>query len=235
MLVRVGLAVALSVGASAGWSQPFSSNSAPPVEPMEAPKPPQKLQIGAVAGLPRPEGFVVEDLRTAEMKAAAPFKQTYKAPMAMPFQRQKLPLAKYERKVGDAELEVSPIDLLAEKLIEHYGDRLRAKRLTVREFSYVIEQKVDRPQGMIVIPLDPGALVFAIAASAAGTAVLSGRGIVMGLAVKIDAELDGRRIEAVEPAMDLSNPGAAVRVTRYAMEKFIWLLETPAPEPEKKE
>jgi hypothetical protein len=102
MLVRVGLAVALSVGAAAAWTQPLSSDSAPLVEPTEAPKPPPKLQIGALAGLPRPEGFVVEDLRTAEMKAASAFKQTYKAPMALPFQRQPVPLAKYERMVGSS-------------------------------------------------------------------------------------------------------------------------------------
>ena len=108
LLLALGLAVALSVGASAGWTQPSSSNSAPPVEPMEASKPPPKLQIGAVAGLPRPEGFVVEDLRTAEMKAASAFKQTYKAPMAMPFQRQPVPLAKYERMVGEEELSAPP-------------------------------------------------------------------------------------------------------------------------------
>jgi hypothetical protein len=213
----------------------LNSPPEPTPPPEEAPKSPPKLQIGAVAGLPRPEGFVVEDLRTAEMKAASPFKQTYKAPMAMPFQRQQLPLAKYERKVGDAELEVSPIDLLAEKLIEHYGDRLRAKRLAVREFSYVIEQKVDKHQGMIVIPLDPGAVVFAIAASAAGTAMMSGRGVILGLAVKIDAELDGRRIAAIEPAMDLSNAGAPVRVTRYALDKFVWLLDRENTEEAKKD
>ena len=146
MLVRVGLAVALSVGASAGWSQPFSSNSAPPVEPMEAPKPPPKLQIGVLAGLPRPEGFAVQDLRSAEMKAASAFKQTYKAPMAMPFQRQPVPLAKYERMIGEEELSASPLALLADKLVEHYGDKLAGKRLVVHEFSYRLEQLINRPQ-----------------------------------------------------------------------------------------
>lgn len=58
---------------------------------------------------------------------------------------------------------------------------------------------------------------------------------------KIDAELDGRRIEAREQPMTLSGEDGPARVTRYAMEKFIWLLEMPAeepaaePEPEKKE
>jgi hypothetical protein len=82
-------AVVLWVIPLAAWSQPA-----------EAPKAPEKLQIGAVAGLPRPEGFVVQDLRSPEMKTATPLKQTYKAPMQMPFQRQPVPLAKYERVIG---------------------------------------------------------------------------------------------------------------------------------------
>lgn len=68
------LAVVLWVIPLAAWSQPA-----------EAPKAPEKLQIGAVAGLPRPEGFVVQDLRSPEMKTGTPLKQTYKAPMQMPF------------------------------------------------------------------------------------------------------------------------------------------------------
>lgn len=241
MLVRVGLAVALSVGASAGWSQPFSSNSAPPVEPMEAPKPPPKLQIGAVAGLPRPEGFALEDLRSAEMKAASPFKQTYKAPMAMPFQRQPVPLAKYERMVGEEELSASPLALLADKLVEHYGDKLAGKRLVVHEFSYRLEQLINRPQGMAYTVIPGGgvslatALVMSAIGSAAGTAMLHGKGVDLKMHVKIDAELDGRRIEAREQPMTLSGEDGPARITRYAMEKFIWLLEMPAAEPEKKE
>jgi hypothetical protein len=246
MLVRVGLAIALSVGASAGWSQPLSSDSAAPVEPVEAPKPPPKLEIGAVAGLPRPEGFAVEDLRSAEMKAASSFKQTYKAPMAMPFQRQPVPLAKYERMVGEEELSASPLALLADKLVEHYGDKLAGKRLVVHEFSYRLEQLINKPQGMTVTVIGgslAGAIAMSIIGSVAGTAMLQGKGIDLKLHVKIDAELGGRRIEAREQPMTLSGEDGPARVTRYAMEKFIWLLETPAaepetapePEPEKKE
>ena len=227
MLVRVGLAIALCVAASAGWSQPASSDSAPPVEP-EAPKPPQKLQIGSVAGLPRPEGFIVQDLRSAELKTASPFKQTYKAPMAMPFQRQPVPLAKYERVMGEEELSVSPVDLLAENLVERYGGKLAGKRLVVHEFSYRLEQVVNKPQGMnySVIPGGgvslAGALVLSVIGSAAGTAMLQGKGIDLRLSLKIDAELDGRRIEATEPTMALHGEDAPARLTRYAIEKFLY-------------
>jgi hypothetical protein len=82
MRTRFCLAAVLWVIPLAAWSQPA-----------EAPKAPEKLQIGAVAGLPRPEGFVVQDLRSSEMKTATALKQTYKAPMQMPFQRQPVPLA----------------------------------------------------------------------------------------------------------------------------------------------
>jgi hypothetical protein len=233
MLVRVGLAVALCVGASAGWAQPFSSNSAPPVEPMEAPKPPPKLQIGAIAGLPRPEGFAVQDLRSPELKTASALKQTYKAPFS-PF-KQPVPLAKYERVVGEEELNISPVDLLAEKLVERYGGKLEGKRLVVHEFSYRLEQVVSKPQGMTVTVIGgslAGAIAMSVIGSVAGTAMLQGKGIDLKLHVKIDAELDGKRIEAREQPMTLSGEDAPARVTRYAVEKFIWLLETPAAEPE---
>lgn len=240
MLMRVCLAIALLAGAPVAWAQPVSADSPPVEEPPKPPPPPQKLPIGAVAGLPRPEGFVVQDLRSAELKTASPFKQTYKAPMAMPFQRPPVPLAKYERTVGDEELNVSPVDLLAEKLIEHYGGKLAGKRLVVHEFSYRLEQMVNKPQGMTYTVIPGGgvglaaALVMSVIGSAAGTAMLQGKGIDLKLHVKVDAELDGRRIEARELPMTLSGEDGPARVTRYAMEKFIWLLEVPA-EPEKKE
>lgn len=240
MLTRVCLALVLIAGAPVAWAQPVSSDTPSAEEPAK-PKPPQKLPIGAVAGLPRPEGFVVEDLRSAEMKAASPFKQTYKAPMAMPFQRQPVPLAKYERMVGEEELSASPLALLADKLVEHYGDKLAGKRLVVHEFSYRLEQLINRPQGMTYTVIPGGgvslatALVMSAIGSAAGTAMLHGKGVDLKMHVKIDAELDGKRIEAREQPMTLSGEDGPARVTRYAMEKFIWLLEMPEPQPEKKE
>lgn len=237
----VYLAVLLWMNPLAAWSQPTSADSAPPAEQPEAPKPPEKLQIGALGSLPRPEGFVVEDLRSAEQKAASPFKQTYKAPMAMPFQRQPVPLARYERVIGEEELSASPVELLAEKLVEHYGGKLTGKRLVVHEFSYRLENVVNKPQGMTYTVIPGGgvglaaALAMSVIGSAAGTAMLQGKGLDLKLHVKIDAELDGRRIEAREQPMTLSGGDGPARVTRYAVEKFIWLLEMPAAEPEKKE
>jgi hypothetical protein len=230
MRTRFCLAVVLWVIPLAAWSQPA-----------ETPQAPDKLQIGAVAGLPRPEGFVVQDLRSSEMKSATSLKQTYKAPMAMPFQRQPVPLAKYERVIGEEELSVSPVELLVEKLVERYGHKLAGKRLVVHEFSYRLEQLVNKPQGMTYTVIPGGgvglaaALAMSVIGSAAGTAMLQGKGIDLKLNVKVDAELDGKRVEARELPMTLSGEDGPARVTRYAVEKFIWLLEAPAEEPEKKE
>lgn len=228
MLMRGCVAFALLAGAAVAWGQPASSE-------------PSKLPIGSVAGLPRPEGFAVQDMRGAELKTASPFKQTYKAPMPMPFQRQPVPLAKYERVLGEEELSASPVDLLAEKLVEHYGAKLTGKRLVVHEFSYRLEQLINKPQGMAYTVIPGGgvslaaALLMSAIGSAAGTAMLHGKGVDLKLHVKIDAELDGKRIEAREQPMTLSGEDGPARVTRYAVEKFIWLLEMPAAEPEKKE
>ena len=234
MRLPLGLAIALLAGAPAAWGQAA---------------PPEKLQIGSVAGLPRPEGFVVQDSRSAETKTATPLQQTYKAPMAMPFQRPPVPLAKYERVIGEEELSAAPVDLLADKLVEHYGDKLAGKRLVVHEFSYRLEQLINKPQGMTYAVIPGGgvglaaALALSVVGSAAGTAMLQGKGIDLKLNVKIDAELDGKRIEVRERPMTLSGADGPARVTRYALEKFIWLLDPPAeepaakepPEPEKKE
>ena len=230
---RFCIAVVVMLGMASASGQSASADTAAPAEATQEGKPPERLQIGSVAGLPRPEGFVVEDLRSAETRAASPFKQTYKAPFS-PF-KQPVPLAKYQRTVGDTELNVSPVDLLAEKLIERYGDRLKAKRLRVHEFSYGLEQVINKQQGIVFIPtLDAASVAIAVIGTAAGTAMMRGKGIDLRLSVKIDAELDGTRIEAVEPPMALGADDGPVRLTRFALEKFLYKLEAsteaaPAP------
>src|SRR5688500_5774719 len=229
---RICLAVVVTLGMASASGQPASADTAASAEATQEGKQPERLQIGSVAGFPRPEGFVVEDLRSAETRAASPFKQTYKAPFS-PF-KPPVPLARYQRTIGDTELNVSPVDLLAEKLIERYGDRLKAKRLTVHEFSYVLEQVINKHQGIVFIPLDAASVAIAVIGTAAGTAMMRGKGIDLRLSVKIDAELDGTRIEAVEPPMALGADDGPVRLTRFVLEKFLYKLEAsteaaPAP------
>jgi len=188
-------------------------------------KPPEKIRIGVLAGLARPEAFIVEDARPDEMKVATPFRQTYKAPFS-PFS-QPVPLAKFQRGMGDAEFNVAPIDLLVEKLIERYGEELKGKRLKVHEFSYQLEQVVNKQQGVVFIPLDPASVVIAVVGTAAGTALMHGKGIDLRLSVKIDAELDGQRIEAAELPVTMGMEDGPARVTRFAIEKFIYRLDQP--------
>lgn len=244
--MRIFLALVLSTGTQV-LGQPLYGDSPPsPLheqqqEQAQEKKPPAKLPIGVVAGLPRPEGFVVQDLRSAEQRTATPFKQTYKAPMPLPFQRQPVPLAKYERVIGEEELSASPVDLLAEKLVERYGAKLTGKRLVVHEFSYRLEQVVNKPQGMSVSVIGGslgGAILMSVIGSVAGTAMLQGKGIDLKLHVKIDAELDGTRIEASELPMTLRSDDGPARVTRYAVEKFQYRFDAatePAPAAEKTE
>jgi hypothetical protein len=179
---------------------------------------------------------VVEDLRSAEAKTATAFKQTYKAPFS-PF-KQPVPLAKYERNLGDEEFSVAPLELLAEKLVERYGDTLAAKRLVVHEFSYRLEEIVNKPQSMSYNVIPGGgissstALALSLLGSAAGTAMLQGKGIDLRLHVRLDAELDGTRIQAVEQPMSMGVEGAPARVTRFAIEKFLYQLEQAPAQPQ---
>lgn len=234
MFWRLGvcLAVVFLTGVRSASAQPPPEAPAPAKMEPEG-KPLAKLQIGSVTGLPRAAGFVVEDLRSAEAKSATPFKQTYKAPFS-PFQ-QPVPLAKYERNLGDEEFSVSPLELLAEKLVGRYGDKLADKRLVVHEFTYKLEQVVNKPQGMNYTVIPGGgvplatALALSVIGSAAGTAMMQGKGIDLRLQVKIDAELDGKRVEALERPMSMGADGPA-RITHYAIEKFLHQLEAASAE-----
>jgi hypothetical protein len=157
---------------------------------------PLRLVIGAVKGLPRPENFVVEDLRSGAMKTPAR-KQTYRRPAPALFGRAVSgPLARYERVIGDTELNVSPLDLIAERFIERYADKLKGYRLSVREFSFVIQESIDKPQGLVVIPLDPASIAIAVVTSIAGTAFMQALspGRSARLQVTFTAELDGKRV-----------------------------------------
>jgi hypothetical protein len=225
---RACLALVLTLAAMSAEAQRREERDEPAPKPKEA----ERLKIGALAGLPRPEGFLVQDLRAPEAKATTPFQQTYKAPFN-PF-KPPVPLAKYERGVGDAEFNVSPLELLAEKLAERYGARLTGKSLKVHEFSYRLEQVISRQQGMIFIPLDTASVAAALIGSIAGTALMQGKGVDYKLRVKIDAELDGKRIVAEERPMTLGGGDGPERLTRFAIEKFIYRFDEPPPEPEPK-
>jgi hypothetical protein len=152
-----------------------------------------QLFIGALSGVKRPDGFTVEDARSEAMKTSSR-QQTYHRPA---FSFNNGPVAKYRRNFGDKELSAAPVDLLAEKLVEHYGDKLKGKKLTVEEFSVVAEETVTRQGGGTVSA--PGISVgAAIAISIAGTALMQslvGPGTSVSLRVSIAAKVDGERFE----------------------------------------
>lgn len=182
--LKTGVAFALVLATSCVWGQ-----GEPAEQPAESN---QKLIIGAVAGLKRPDGFIVEDLRPAAMKLSSR-RQTYKREFRM-FRSSTGPLAKFENNIGDAELNISPVDFMAEQMILRYGEKLGGKRLLLREFSFTVKESIDRPQSLVIIPLDPASIGVAIIGSLVGTAIMSGSGRSLELLVKIDAEMDGKRL-----------------------------------------
>ncbi len=153
----------------------------------------RKLVIGAVSAVPHPAGFVVEDRRSGDLKVSAR-RQTYQRPVRF-FSSNRGPLAKYETTIGDDALNVSPIDFLAEQMILRYGEKLNGRRLVVHRFSMTVKESIDKPQGVMLIPLDAASVGVAIISSLAGTALIQGldSGRSLELEVKLEAELDGRR------------------------------------------
>jgi hypothetical protein len=170
MLVLVG-------GAHVAWAQSAGS----------------QLFIGSLSGVKRPDGFTVEDARAEAMKISSR-QQTYHRPA---FTLGNAPAARYRRNFGDKELSAAPVDLLAEKLVERYGDKLKGKKLTVEEFSVVTEETVTRQGGgtAYVPGISVGAAVAASIATAALLQSLAGPGTSVSLKVSIAANVDGKRLE----------------------------------------
>lgn len=171
-----------------------------------------QLMIGSLAGLKRPNGFIVEDLRSNETKASTPFRETFRAPPPRPFARAYSgPLAKYQRNIGEAELNISPVELLTERLISRYGDRLKGKRAKVSEFSLVLETSVDKYEGVNAV--DPSSIGVSIVATLVGTAFMRFRNTrTHRVTVSLDAELDGKGIVAREQAVITSPEHVAALV-----------------------
>jgi hypothetical protein len=211
----------------------FAQDSSP--GPSARQEDPLKLNIGVLQGISRPADFVIEDERAAAMKTSS-MRVIDNPARSSPFVRPRGPLARYERIVGDADLSVSPIELIAEKLVERYGKKLEGRRLVVREFSFVLTESVDRPQGLILIPIGPGVIGAAIVGSVVGTAIMRGvgPGRSVRLTVKLVAELDGKPLSGADfgslvPATINELPA---RLTRQTFENAFYRFENPElPEP----
>ncbi len=165
-----------------------------------------KLNIGTLAGLPRPEGFVIEDLRAGMTKFASYYEISRRSSV-------RGPLIKYKRTIGEAELNVAPMDLLAERLIERYGDKLKGKKLVVREFSLAAYGEGYQPPTVIAVPLSSGAVGAAVVGTLIGNVLLRSMATARttNLHVTVDAELDGKEFSALEiGSLPVENPDARV-------------------------
>jgi uncharacterized protein len=144
--------------------------------------------IGELSGIKRPEGFTVEDARAPRSRETWRL-QTYQRG---PFTVGRGPQAKFRANVGDIDLNVSAVDLLADKLTEQYGHKLKGRKLVVRELTLAYETTVSRS----MTPVGVGSLGEALVVIAADLALQSflPRGDEVRLEVKLEAELDGKRL-----------------------------------------
>ena len=186
----------------------------------------QRLSIGNLSGLKRPDGFLVEDLRTEAMKTPSR-EQTYRRPF-QPFQINRGPVARYRHNIGAEALNVSPVDLLAEKLVQQYGDGVAGKKLVVHEFSIAILETIERDP--VMAPYSPGVSPgAAIAGAALGSALVhafQGPGRSSRLEVRIVAEFDGKSlagsdfIGVVPGAVRDQLPKVVASAIDYTLHKF---------------
>ncbi len=182
--------------------------------PGQEAKAPVKLGIGTLAGLPRPEGFVIEDRRSEGSKYATVVVVSSRNSM-------RGPLVKFKRNIGEAELNVPLMDLLADKLIGRYGDKLKGKTLVVREFSLVALGESYQPPTVIGVPLSGDAVGGAIVGTVIANVILQSMATARttNLHVTVDADLDGKEFYAQEiGSLPAENPDA--KVLRMVEELF---------------
>jgi len=154
-----------------------------------------KIFIGALSGAARPEGFVVEDARSAAAKTGSR-EQTYERP----FTFGRGPLAKNLRSFGDDELNVPPTDLLADRLVAQFGDKLKGRKLVVKEFSVAAETTDERATPNYRPPTG-GNPVAATSTTVTGNPLVyaaAGPNGTIKLQLKLVAELGGRPLQGAD-------------------------------------
>jgi hypothetical protein len=167
---------------------------------------PVKLKIGVLTGAPRPEGFVIEDLRSGAEKAGWSGEISRRSSV-------RGPLIKFKRNIGEAEMNVAPMELLADKLAERYGDKLRGKKLVVREFSLAAYGEGYQVPTVVAIPLGRDVVGAAIVGTVITNVILQSMATprTTNLHVTIDADLDGKEFYAQEiGSLPAENPDAKV-------------------------
>jgi hypothetical protein len=166
----------------------------------------QPLYIGQLFAIERPPGFTVEDARPQAMRA------------------------------DDSNVNVPPVDLLAEALVNAKGDALSGKKLVVQEFSFTTEDK----RGFVNLGSpdmrSPTPLLGALAVASGVSLLKSIQKTGSRLDVTIVASLDGRTFEGrgsghIPPNDDR---GTAETIVHAAIRSFIYNLSqagsNPVPE-----
>jgi hypothetical protein len=197
--------------------------------PAEPAPPHVVLFVGLLPDVNHPEGFAVEDMRPEAMKASHR-EQIYRKPA---FSVSRGPFARYRRNFGDTEFNVPLLDLLEERMIERYGDKLRGKKLVVHEFSVIGLETIDRPQSVNVT--SSGSIGAAVVAGLASTVLIQamGPGRSFRLEVKIDAELDGKPFTGSDfgSLMPSSPMDVPATIVNQALENAFYEFEQPEAAP----
>jgi tetratricopeptide (TPR) repeat protein len=148
--------------------------------------------IGQLSGIKRPDGLKMEDARSPRSKETWRL-QTY---VRNPLTFGRGPQAKFRSNVGDVDLNVGGVELLADKLTERYGHKFNGKKLVVKELSIAYETTVWRaPAGVPVGTL--GELFVVMVADIALQSFL-GPQDQLRLEVRLEAELDGKRLASAD-------------------------------------
>jgi len=154
-----------------------------------------KIFIGTLSGAARPDGFTVEDARSEATKKVAR-EQTYEKP----FTFGRGPLAKYLRYFSDDELNIPPIDMLADRLVAQFGDKLKGRKLVVKEFSVAAETTDERATPNYRPPTG-GNPVAATSTTVTGNPLVyaaAGPNGTIKLQLKLIAELGGKPLQGAD-------------------------------------
>jgi len=203
-----------------------------------------QLFIGTLSNAKPPDGFTVEDARPESAKTSS-HKETYRR-SALSFSTRG-PAAKYRRNFGDEDLSARPVDLLAERFVQRYGDKLKGKKLVVEEFSVVTEETVQKENtGTASRPGMPAGAAVVGALTAATLQSMLGPGTSVSLKVTIAASLDGKRVDGSDFGSIVlrSPPDVAAKIVDQALDIAFYRYEqadgqakgaSPAPAPEKRD
>jgi hypothetical protein len=150
--------------------------------------------IGQLSGIKRPDGFVVEDGRPPAAKRSWR-EQTYRRD---PLAWGRGPQAKFRSNLGDIDLNVGSVELLADRLTELHGHKLKGSKLVVKELTVVIDTTVYKGSAAPVYGSTAGEALAGIATVLALQTLFPGPENSLQIEVRLEAELDGKRLASAQ-------------------------------------